>query len=94
MAYYNDPNWSSPAPGRQSSWEQPPPPSRSGTSFSGLNGRGTPSNMDPGSSSTVNTHEANAFASQFEGTSGLKGNLGVRRRHLLGSEDDNMSETR
>lgn len=48
MAYYNDPNWSSPAPGRQSSWEQPPPPSRSG------------------SSSTVNTHEANAFASQFE----------------------------
>ncbi|KAH5469517.1 hypothetical protein HBI22_194440 [Parastagonospora nodorum] len=49
MAYYNDPNWSSPAPGRQSSWEQPPqPPSRSG------------------SSSTVNSQEANAFASQFE----------------------------
>ncbi|KAH8704577.1 hypothetical protein GQ44DRAFT_732283 [Phaeosphaeriaceae sp. PMI808] len=33
MAYYNDPNWSSPAPGRQASWEQqqPPAPSRSAT---------------------------------------------------------------
>lgn len=72
MAYYNDPNWSSPAPGRQSSWEQPPqPPSRSGTGHSGYNGGGAPSNMDPASSSTVNSQEGNAFASQFEGTSQL-----------------------
>ncbi|KAF1961815.1 hypothetical protein CC80DRAFT_589308 [Byssothecium circinans] len=32
MAYYNDPASSWPAPGRQSSWEQPAPPSRSGAS--------------------------------------------------------------
>ncbi|KAF1917457.1 hypothetical protein BDU57DRAFT_445465 [Ampelomyces quisqualis] len=66
MAYYNDPNWSSPAPGRQSSWEQPQPPSRSGTGHSGYNGGGPPSTLDLGSSSGGNTHEANAFASQFE----------------------------
>lgn len=30
MAYYNDPSWA--APGRQASWEQPQPPSRSGAS--------------------------------------------------------------
>jgi hypothetical protein len=30
MAYYNDPTWPAPAPGRQPSWEQPQPPSRSG----------------------------------------------------------------
>jgi hypothetical protein len=48
MSYYNDASWNAPAPGRQSSWEQPPPPSRSGTS------------------STVNTEVANAYASQFE----------------------------
>jgi hypothetical protein len=69
MAYYNDPNWSSPAPGRQSSWEQPQPPSRSGTGHSGYNGAGTPSNIDLGSSPAGNIHEVNAFASQFEGTS-------------------------
>ncbi|KAF1927429.1 uncharacterized protein M421DRAFT_179436 [Didymella exigua CBS 183.55] len=32
MSYYNDPSWPAPAPGRQSSWEQPQPPSRSGAS--------------------------------------------------------------
>ncbi|KAL6702672.1 hypothetical protein ACN47E_001257 [Coniothyrium glycines] len=36
MAYYHDPSWPAPAPapapGRQSSWEQPQPPSRSGAS--------------------------------------------------------------
>ncbi|UPX21269.1 uncharacterized protein EKO05_0011460 [Ascochyta rabiei] len=32
MSYYNDPTWPAPAPGRQSSWEQPQPPSRSGAS--------------------------------------------------------------
>ncbi|KAF2204264.1 hypothetical protein GQ43DRAFT_446827 [Delitschia confertaspora ATCC 74209] len=31
MAYYNDPSWAA-APGRQASWEQPQPPSRSGAS--------------------------------------------------------------
>ncbi|KAF2015418.1 hypothetical protein BU24DRAFT_408633 [Aaosphaeria arxii CBS 175.79] len=30
MSYYNEPTW--PAPGRQPSWEQPQPPSRSGNS--------------------------------------------------------------
>jgi len=32
MAYYNDPSASWSAPGRQPSWEQPQPPSRSGAS--------------------------------------------------------------
>lgn len=32
MSYYNDPSSSWPAPGRQASWEQPQPPSRSGAS--------------------------------------------------------------
>jgi hypothetical protein len=68
MAYYNDPNWPSPAPGRQSSWEQPQPPSRSGTGHSVYNGGGPPSNLDLGASSTVNSSEANAFASQIDGT--------------------------
>ena len=68
MAYYNDPSWPAPAPGRQQSWEQPQPPSRSGTGHS-LYSRGrTPSNMDPGASSTVNRDEANAFVAQFDGT--------------------------
>ncbi|KAH7076166.1 hypothetical protein FB567DRAFT_452141 [Paraphoma chrysanthemicola] len=66
MSYYNDPNWSSPAPGRQSSWEQPQPPSRSGTAHSVYNGGSTLSNLDLGSSSTVNREELNAFASQFD----------------------------
>ena len=68
MSYYNEPNqtWSSPAPGRQSSWEQPQqPPSRSGTGHGVYNGGGTPSNLDHGS---ANRDEPNAFASQFDGT--------------------------
>ncbi|KAF2686388.1 hypothetical protein K458DRAFT_416685 [Lentithecium fluviatile CBS 122367] len=32
MAFYNDPSGAWPAPGRQPSWEQPQPPSRSGAS--------------------------------------------------------------
>ncbi|KAH9867957.1 hypothetical protein IAQ61_007262 [Plenodomus lingam] len=32
MSYYNEPSWSAPAPGRQASWEQSQPPSRSGAS--------------------------------------------------------------
>lgn len=68
MAYYNDPNWASPAPGRQSSWEQPQPPSRSGTGHSGYNGGGPPSTLDLGPGSNTKRDEANAFASQFDGT--------------------------
>ncbi len=68
MSYYNDPTWPAPAPGRQSSWEQPQPPSRSGTGNS-VSSRGrTLSNMGIGASSTVNRDEANAFVSQFDGT--------------------------
>jgi hypothetical protein len=70
MAYYNnEANWASPAPGRQTSWEQPQqPPSRSGTGHSGYNGGGPPSTLDLGPSSSANREEANAFASQFDGT--------------------------
>ncbi|KAJ4986099.1 hypothetical protein SVAN01_08363 [Stagonosporopsis vannaccii] len=66
MSYYNDPSWPAPAPGRQSSWEQPQPPSRSGTGHSVYSRGRTPSNMDPGASSTVNRDEANAFVAQFD----------------------------
>ncbi|KAF1938306.1 hypothetical protein EJ02DRAFT_425849 [Clathrospora elynae] len=67
MAYYqNDPAWSSPAPGRQSSWEQPQPPSRSGTGHSGYNGGGAPIHMDAGAGATTNSYDGSAFAKQFE----------------------------
>ncbi|KAF1847557.1 uncharacterized protein K460DRAFT_278050 [Cucurbitaria berberidis CBS 394.84] len=67
MSYYNDPSWPSPAPGRQSSWEQPQPPSRSGTGQSVYNGGGAPPiHMDIGASSTVSRDEGNAFISQFD----------------------------
>ncbi|KAJ4333543.1 hypothetical protein N0V95_009398, partial [Ascochyta clinopodiicola] len=66
MSYYNDPTWPAPAPGRQSSWEQPQPPSRSGTGHSVYSRGRTPSNMDPGASSTVNRDEINAFVAQFD----------------------------
>ncbi|KAH6851911.1 hypothetical protein B0T12DRAFT_455667 [Alternaria alternata] len=66
MSYYNDASWNTPAPGRQSSWEQPQPPSRSGTGQMGFNGAGAAIHMDIGTSSTVNSEVANAFASQFE----------------------------
>jgi hypothetical protein len=71
MSYYNDPSWPAPAPapGRQSSWEQPQPPSRSGTGHSVYNGGGAPIHTDLGASSTVNRDEVNAFASQFDGMS-------------------------
>ena len=68
MSYYNDASWNTPAPGRQSSWEQPQqPPSRSGTGQDAYNGGGAAIHMDAGSSSTGNNEAANAFASQFEG---------------------------
>ncbi|KAF2875269.1 hypothetical protein BDV95DRAFT_591981 [Massariosphaeria phaeospora] len=65
MSYYNDPSWQ--APGRQPSWEQPQPPSRSGTAYSaaGTDG-GMKNNTSAGASSTVNREEVFAFASQFE----------------------------
>lgn len=66
MSYYNEPSWSAPAPGRQASWEQPQPPSRSGTGHSGYSGGGAPIHMDAGASSTVNRDEPTAFASQFD----------------------------
>ena len=69
MAYYNDPSWPAPAPGRQASWEQPQPPSRSGTGHSGYNGGGAPIHMDIGASSTVSREDGSAFASQFDGMS-------------------------
>ncbi|KAF2638514.1 hypothetical protein P280DRAFT_404401 [Massarina eburnea CBS 473.64] len=66
MSYYNDPSSSWPAPGRQPSWEQPAPPSRSGT---------TRCRANAGASSTVNREEANAFASQFEEVEKASDNL-------------------
>ncbi|RMZ67973.1 hypothetical protein GMOD_00004070 [Pyrenophora seminiperda CCB06] len=67
MSYYNDASWNTPAPGRQSSWEQPQPPSRSGTGQLGYNAPSAAIHTDIGTSSTVNSEAANAFASQFEG---------------------------
>jgi len=67
MAYYNEPSW--PAPGRQASWEQPQPPSRSGMRIDENTGTGTSNNTSTGASSTVNSFEANAFIAQFDGTS-------------------------
>ncbi|CAA9963235.1 hypothetical protein PTNB73_06738 [Pyrenophora teres f. teres] len=66
MSYYNDASWNTPAPGRQSSWEQPQPPSRSGTGQMGYNAQNAAIHTDIGTSSTVNSEAANAFASQFE----------------------------
>lgn len=73
MSYYNDASWAAPAPGRQPSWEQPPPPSRSGTGHDVYTGARTPSNVDIGASSTVN--EGNAFASQFDEVDRAQENL-------------------
>ncbi|KAF2652704.1 hypothetical protein K491DRAFT_718659 [Lophiostoma macrostomum CBS 122681] len=64
MSYYNDPSW--PAAARQPSWEQPPPPSRSGTQHTRIPGEAQDDNSEAGASSTVNRDEAMAFASQFE----------------------------
>jgi hypothetical protein len=68
MAYYSESNW--PAPGRQASWEQPQPPSRSGTPIDANSDPGARNNTYTGASSTVNnnTFEANAFVAQFDGT--------------------------
>ncbi|ORY15114.1 hypothetical protein BCR34DRAFT_478330 [Clohesyomyces aquaticus] len=64
MSYYNDPSW--PAPGRQPSWEQPQPPSRSGMQDSRYVRSGAGDNGQAGASSTVNHGEVNAFVSQFD----------------------------
>jgi hypothetical protein len=69
MAFYNEQAWSAQGPGRQASWEQPQPPSRSGTGHGGYTGGSTPSNLDLGASPTVNRDDGHAFASQFDGTS-------------------------
>ncbi|EMD63869.1 hypothetical protein GGP41_005513 [Bipolaris sorokiniana] len=66
MSYYNDASWNAPAPGRQPSWEQPPPPSRSGTTPMRPASHSAPIHPDVGTSSTVNSEVANAYASQFE----------------------------
>ncbi|KAF2187229.1 hypothetical protein K469DRAFT_569691 [Zopfia rhizophila CBS 207.26] len=64
MSYYNDPSW--PAPGRQASWEQPQPPSRSGMRTVHKAHVSAVGNKYTGASSTVNRDEAVAFASQFD----------------------------
>lgn len=78
MSYYNEPSWSASAsaPARQPSWEQPQPPSRSGTGHSGYNGGAPTMHMDAAAAaaaaaaaSTVSSRdEPTAFASQFDGT--------------------------
>ena len=67
MSYYNDPSWAAPPTGRQPSWEQQPPPSRSGTAYSAYSNGGPRIHTDTGASSTVNRDEASAFSSQFDG---------------------------
>ncbi|KAF2112636.1 hypothetical protein BDV96DRAFT_497562 [Lophiotrema nucula] len=65
MSFYpQDPSW--PAPGRQSSWEQPQPPSRSGMQTAKQRHSGASCNSPAGASSTVNADHALAFAAQFE----------------------------
>ncbi|KAF2277067.1 uncharacterized protein EI97DRAFT_376007 [Westerdykella ornata] len=65
MAYYNDPQWQ--VPGRQASWEQPQPPSRSGMHKELSMQVGMGNNCIAGASSTVNNRdEPMAFVSQFE----------------------------
>lgn len=81
MSYYNEPSWPVASTARQPSWEQPHPPSRSGTGHSGYNGGGPPTHMDAAttttSSNSVTTtstttttittrDEPTAFASQFD----------------------------
>ena len=69
MSYYESPSWS--AGGRQPSWEQQPPPSRSGTT-SALDKWTRPAsdgNLQTGASSTVSRDDSQAFLAQIEGTS-------------------------
>ncbi|KAF2003146.1 hypothetical protein P154DRAFT_429647 [Amniculicola lignicola CBS 123094] len=74
MSYYADPAWN--APGRQPSWEQPQPPSRSGMHANGGDAEpGTPSNTVAGASSTVNRDETFAFAAQLEEVDMARENL-------------------
>ncbi|KAL9097557.1 MAG: hypothetical protein Q9165_000453 [Trypethelium subeluteriae] len=65
MAYYdNSAAWS--AQGRQQSWEQQAPPSRSGTSSRHMKARRAGSDENEGTSSTVQRDDSAAFGSQFE----------------------------
>jgi hypothetical protein len=66
MSFYNESSW--PAAGRQPSWEQPQPPSRSGMQPTPTPPPEMGNNIRSGASSTVNRDEAVAFAAQFEGT--------------------------
>jgi len=65
MSYYEPQGWQ--APQRQASWEQPPPPSRSGMAE-----QVTLDFVQPlttlGASSTSQREDTNAFVTQFEGT--------------------------
>lgn len=73
MSYYEPQGWQ--APVRQTSWEQPAPPSRSGTSLSRLaEGEGEMYGAAAhrgiayaGTSSASQREETTAFASQFDG---------------------------
>lgn len=65
MAYYNDQSWA--APGRQASWEQPQPPSRSGTESIESAGLRSANNLLIGAGSTVNSQDnGSAFVAQFD----------------------------
>jgi len=68
MSFFNNEPQSWQAPVRQASWEQPPPPSRSGIAFQiTMSGEKEAKNC-AGASSTSQREESNAFVTQFEGT--------------------------
>lgn len=69
MSYYEPQGWQAPA-ARQVSWEQPVPPSRSG-SFPIRSYTQTHTLIVPGSSSVSQREEMPAFSSQFDGMSDI-----------------------
>lgn len=73
MSYYEPQGWQAPA-ARQVSWEQPAPPSRSGTASKKqprttvpVDRCGLADNLCAGSSSVSQREEIPAFSSQFDG---------------------------
>lgn len=73
MSFFNNEPQSWQAPVRQASWEQPPPPSRSGILPQTAESSEMEAKNYEGASSTSQREESNAFVTQFEGTQVLIG---------------------
>lgn len=65
MSYYEAQSWQLPA--RQTSWDQPTPPSRSGTISAKALDLGARSDGYVGTGSTMQYEDASAFDTQIEG---------------------------